>query len=65
MPPTDQSDEQPNSPRLPKGWRVVSNLTRKPVPPDDELKKLIQEGQGRGGPIRRKRYRRIEPPEAA
>jgi hypothetical protein len=61
----DEPDEQQISPRLPEGWQVISNPTRKSVPPDDEMKKLIQDQQRRGGPSQRKKYKRTEPPDAA
>jgi hypothetical protein len=65
MPLIDESDEQSNNRCLPEGWQVVSNPTRKPVPPDDELKKLIHDQQRRTEPIARKKYRRLEPLDAA
>jgi len=49
----------------PNGWRVISNLTRRPEPVADELRTLIQSmQQGRRSPGRRK-VDKTEPPEAA
>jgi hypothetical protein len=65
MPLIDESDEPPNNRRLPEGWQVISNPTPKPDTQDDDLKKLIQDQQHQTEPIRRKKYRRSEPPDAA
>lgn len=65
MIPMDESDEESSSPRLPDGWRVIDGPTRNPVAQDGELKQIIQDQQRSSESAKRKRYRRLGPPDAA